>query len=199
MVVYPGHSTGIAQGKNCQQLWGWGVFKSLDLATTSLACYVDTFELINDNIGLLFKANDIKNEFINDNTVQSENINSTQDEYGSFLIPEDELNSINVEIIKGNRANSQWLILDQTYICHKNDQSVEGDLIYWECSKRRQQNCTFREGTEVNDQGNLRLAFAHKLDVHCCDQNQVAVTNQIFRNRVKDELANNPRAKFTKV
>ena len=37
-----------------------------------------------------------------ENTVQSENVNSTQDEdeYGSFLIPEDELNSINVEIIK---------------------------------------------------------------------------------------------------
>ena len=55
----------------------------------------------------------------------------------SYLADSDDLKDIDVEVIDGNKAGSKWLVLEKTYICHSNAESVEGELTYWECRRQR--------------------------------------------------------------
>ena len=56
----------------------------------------------------------------------------------SYLITEDDLKGYTVRLIKGDKAGSTWLVVDDQFIFHKNDSSVEGDQVYWECARRKQ-------------------------------------------------------------
>ena len=113
-----------------------------------------------------------------------------------YLVSSDELEKVELELIDGNKVNSKWLVIDKTYVCHVNDQSCEGDVIYWECKRRRHDKCQFKCATEMDDKGKLHLIYMYSLDTHSCDQDKASVYNQIFRNRVKQRIGRDQRAKY---
>ena len=55
----------------------------------------------------------------------------------SYLVPEGDLKTHKIRIIPGDKVGSQWMVVDDIYVYHKNDTS--GDQVYWECSKRKQE------------------------------------------------------------
>ena len=54
----------------------------------------------------------------------------------SYLVPEGDLKTHKIRIIPGDKVGSQWMVVDDIYVYHKNDTS--SDQVYWECSKRKQ-------------------------------------------------------------
>ena len=56
----------------------------------------------------------------------------------SYLIPENTLKEYGVRLITGDKAGSQWLVVGEQYLFHRNDSSLDGQQIYWECAKRKQ-------------------------------------------------------------
>ena len=51
-----------------------------------------------------------------------------------------------IEIIPSKKVNSEWLVLNDLYIQHKNRSFVNGNVI-WECKHRRGMGCPFRMET----------------------------------------------------
>ena len=114
-----------------------------------------------------------------------------------YLVSSEELATVDIELIDGN--NSKCLVIDKAYICHINDQSIESDIVYWECKRRRHDKCPFKAATEMDDRGKLSLVYMYQLNTHTCDQDKALVDNQIFRNRVKERISTDQRAKYGKV
>ena len=120
-----------------------------------------------------------------------------------------------VKIIKGNKKNSLWLVVDNQYIMHCNDTSPDGSQYYWKCSHRRKTaDCRYDQfhsklslnsslrsncGTEVDGDGNHHLTFLYQHDYHVCGQRVNGVLRQEFKNEIKEAMANDPRAKYGKV
>ena len=67
----------------------------------------------------------------------SDNDRHLSDNDCSYLVPSEELNNYEIEVINGNKAGSKWLVIEKTYICHANAESTEGEVTYWECKRRR--------------------------------------------------------------
>ena len=49
------------------------------------------------------------------------------------LVDPSDYENYKIEIIQGDKKNSEWLVLNQEYICHRNDISATGEYHYWEC------------------------------------------------------------------
>ena len=52
----------------------------------------------------------------------------------SYLITEGDLKGYKARLVIGDKAESTWLVVDDQFIFHKKDSSVEGDQVYWEVS-----------------------------------------------------------------
>ena len=65
---------------------------------------------------------------------------SAQD-FDSHLAPEEKLMDLSIQIIAGNKLGSEWLVVNNVFICHKNDSSLDGSTVYWECCKRKTDGC----------------------------------------------------------
>ena len=61
----------------------------------------------------------------------------TLDDEEDYLISESELGLHKVRLVQGNKKNSTWLVVDNQFIMHRNDHSVDSSQYYWECSHRR--------------------------------------------------------------
>ena len=55
----------------------------------------------------------------------------------SYLVGSNELKDHSHRILKGDKPGTQWLVIKDQYIYHRNDNSLDGSLVYWECSRRR--------------------------------------------------------------
>ena len=117
----------------------------------------------------------------------------------SYLIGEDELEAHTIELIQGDKSTSKWLIVDNTYIFHKNTSSVDGSETFWECSDRRKHECPVRAGTVELEDGELDLLYLYHPDFHTCDQDGIDVIKQRFKNKVKTILKNDHRKKYAEV
>ena len=71
----------------------------------------------------------------------------------SYLVENAEFDEMNLEIISGNKKDSAWLVINNQYICVKNDESLSGSSFYWECRTRRITGCPFKLQTEVDSEG----------------------------------------------
>ena len=78
---------------------------------------------------------------------EESNKESDEDEEQNFSIPIEDLDGVQIEVIPGNKKNSKWLVLDNTFICTQKDKSVDGDSFYWICRFKRQFNCPFMAHT----------------------------------------------------
>ena len=117
------------------------------------------------------------------------------EEQCSYLIGEKELDAHTLELIQGDKATSNWLIVDNTYIFHKNTSSVDGSETFWECSLRRKHKCPVRAATVEIEDGELELLYLYHPDFHTCDQDGIDVIKQRF----KKILENDHRIKYAEV
>ena len=69
--------------------------------------------------------------------IHSESVVDPNDSESDYLEPADQLNQHEIQIIEGNKTGSQWLVIDGAYVCHVNAVSVEGNITYCECKRRR--------------------------------------------------------------
>ena len=53
------------------------------------------------------------------------------DEEQNFSISIEDLDGVQIEVIPGNKKNSKWLVLDNTFICTQKEKSVDGAFFYW--------------------------------------------------------------------
>ena len=51
----------------------------------------------------------------------------------------------------------------------------------------------------MDDRGKLSLVYMYSLETHTCDQDKALVYSQLFRNRVKEQISTDQRAKYGKV
>lgn len=116
-----------------------------------------------------------------------------------YLLNSDELESVEIELIDGNKPNSKWLVIEKAYVCHVNDKSCDSDVVYWECKRRRHDKCPFKCATQLDERGRHQLTYMYSLETHSCDQDKATVYKQIFRNRIKKQIATDQRAKYGKV
>ena len=111
----------------------------------------------------------------------------------SFLVQNAEFDEMNLETISGNKKDSVWLVINNQYICVKNDASVSGSMFYWECKTRRITGCPFKLQTEVDSEGK------HSIDRHTCHQDSMDVYEQKFRNIVKGQMALDYRSMYASI
>ena len=60
------------------------------------------------------------------------------------------MDGIQLEVVPGNKKNSKWLVLNNTFICTQKDKSVDGAYLYSICRYKNQFNCPFMAHTKVN-------------------------------------------------
>ena len=65
-----------------------------------------------------------------------------EEEGDGYLDPE--CGNISTSIMDGLKHGTQWLVVDETFICHVNSKLVDGNNVYWECSQRRRFGCPFK-------------------------------------------------------
>ena len=100
-----------------------------------------------------------------------------------------------IEIIPGKKVNSEWLVLNDLYIQHKNRSFVNGNVI-WECKHRRGMGCPFRMETAGNNE-KIEILWMFKLDIHKCGQNPVKVYVHNFKTERKQKMIGDFHAKYT--
>ena len=122
-----------------------------------------------------------------------------EEEEGDYLVPVSDLKEVSLEIVEGDKAGSKWLVLEKTYIFHKNTSSVDGSEVFWECAARRKHNCPVRAATVETESGKLELLFMYHSDFHMCNQDGTEVIKQTFKNNVKQILASDHRKQYTQV
>ena len=83
-----------------------------------------------------------------------------------YLLNSDELENVEIELIDGNKPNSNWLVLEKSYVCHVNDKSCDSDIVYWECKRRRHDKCPFKCATQLDERGRHQLIYMYSLETH---------------------------------
>ena len=81
------------------------------------------------------------------------------DSIPSYLMPQEELDKVKVEVIDGDKAGSKWLVLDDVFMLYK--YGYEGkEETFWECSERRRNKCRFKAATLAGDDtDNVALSY----------------------------------------
>ena len=64
--------------------------------------------------------------------------NGGEDLECSYLIPQDILEQYSVRIVEGDKAGAKLLVVIEQYVFHRNDTSLDGDQVYWECARIKQ-------------------------------------------------------------
>ena len=52
-----------------------------------------------------------------------------EEEGDGYLDPE--CGKISTSIMDGLKHGTEWLVVDETFICHVNSKSVDGNNVYW--------------------------------------------------------------------
>ena len=117
-------------------------------------------------------------------------------EFYDYLENQDDLAGHEIEIVQGDKDGSKWLFLDDIYILHKKEETV--NAVFWECSGRRRFNCKFKCATIEGEDG-LEMSFMYKLEIHSCGQSKLGPIIHKFKNSLKEEMRANYKASFSKV
>ena len=133
-------------------------------------------------------------ELPNNLSIDASDNNENDDRDASYLVDEEGLKDIKVAFIEGDKPGSNWLVVDDIYICHRY-QGSETET-FWECSGRRKYNCSFKLGTFLDEDGSIRISYMYKLECHDCEQTKLGPIMQKFRNTLKQRMKENYKAKF---
>ena len=100
-----------------------------------------------------------------------------------YHLPPESFKNFSFEIVKGEKENSSWLVVDKKYILHKNSSYRNGNTV-WECKHRRARNCPFRLETEKD--GDVIWMYDPK--VHTCDPDPIEFLVHKFKLQVKEKM-----------
>ena len=75
---------------------------------------------------------------------EDEDVSEESQDIYEHLEDEEKVADHVVELVAGEKAGSEWLVLDNIYIFHKKDKT--SNEIFWECSGRRRFNCRVQVG-----------------------------------------------------
>ena len=117
----------------------------------------------------------------------------------SYLVSESEFTKHDIKIIAGDKKGACWLVVDKTWIFHKNTSSVDCSETFWECAVRRKFDCQARAGTRELENGDLELVYLYCSDCHQCDQDGIDVIKQEFKNSIKSIMSNDHRRNYSQV
>ena len=115
----------------------------------------------------------------------------------SYLVKDVDLESIKVECVEGDKPGSTWLLVEDVFFCHRY-QSSELET-FWECSRRRKDNCPFKIGTYQHEDGQIKASYMYKLDCHDCGQTKLCAIMHKFRNTLKQRMKDDYKVKFHNV
>ena len=68
-----------------------------------------------------------------------------------YCLSSDRFADQGIEIVPGEKSNSEWLVLNDLYILHKNRSFKNGNVV-WECKHRRGMGCPFRMETGISNE-----------------------------------------------
>ena len=185
--------------------------------------YEDTIEEKNDIEERKFlngeetieENNDIEEHSILNGEERIEENNDIEER--NFLTSSEEFSEQRVEIITGDKPNTQWLLVDDRYFCHLKTKSQREDVAQygWECKQRRVQNCPYKISTRITKEGGPHeIVDKYNLDrhlsrppgrrprecrTHLCYQDPLDAMSKKFRSAVKKTMANDIHAKYSRV
>ena len=111
-----------------------------------------------------------------------------------YLLPNDQLTGQKVELIKGEKEDSVWLILNNKFVLHKNRLFKNGNIV-WECKFRRVLNCPFKLETEKE----INIIWMYNPSTHTCDVDPIEIIVHKFKLEVKKKMCSDFRAKYNTV
>ena len=131
--------------------------------------------------------------------------NSDDNEFSEY-INADLVDNHKAETIPGKKDGSVWLVVDDEFICIKNDISESGTVVWWECRYRRNQGCPFKMTTRIEDEedesGVPKLDGRHSIidmmdpNMHTCGQRMEDVLNDKFKGVLKNKMCNAIKANW---
>ena len=74
----------------------------------------------------------------------------------SHLVKDEDLEAIKVECVQCDKPGSTWLLVFDVLFCQWY-QSSELET-FWECSRRRKDNCPFKIGTYHDEDGTIKVS-----------------------------------------
>ena len=111
-----------------------------------------------------------------------------------YCLSSDRFADQGIEIVPGEKSNSEWLVLNDLYILHKNRSFKNGNVV-WECKHRRGMGCPFRMETGISNE-EIEILWMYKPALHKCGQNPCEIYVHKFKNEVKKMMMNDFRAKY---
>ena len=122
---------------------------------------------------------------------------SEGEDEGSYLASIEDIKKCKLDIVAGEKSNSVWLVLDDSYALTKNKEFKNGKSV-WECRGRRHNGCPFK--MEIQIEGDvLSVIWMYNVKTHTCAQQAVDIYVHRFKAEVKAEMANNFRSKYMNV
>ena len=131
-----------------------------------------------------------------DHDDEDEDVSEESQDIYEHLEDEEKVADHVVELVAGEKAGSEWLILDDIYILHKKDKT--SNEIFWECSGRRRFNCRFKCATFEGENG-MEISFMYKLETHDCGQTKLGPIMHKFKNSLKQGMQSDYKVTFSKV
>ena len=111
-----------------------------------------------------------------------------------YCLSSDRFAAQGIEIVPGEKSNSEWLVLNDLYILHKSRSFKNGNVV-WECKHRRGMGCPFRMETGISNE-EIEILLMYKPALHKCAQNPCEIYVHKFKNEVKKMMMNDFRAKY---
>ena len=128
---------------------------------------------------------------------EEEDVEEGEEGTKSFLVKDEDLEAIKVEYVEGDKPGSTWLLVNDVFFCHRY-QSSELET-FWECSRRRKDNCPFKIGTYKDEDGMIKVSYMYKIECHDCGQTKLWAIMHKFRNTLKQRMKEDYKIKFHNV
>ena len=126
----------------------------------------------NDMVDMsLDDSESVTHEDVEEDDLEEDEVVESEEGNKSFLVKDEDLVAIKVEYVEGDKPGSTWLLVDDVFFCHRY-QSSELET-FWECSRRRKDNCPFKIGTYQDEDGTIKISYMYKIDCHDCRQTKL--------------------------
>ena len=119
-------------------------------------------------------------------------------------MPAEELAKVRARYIEGNVRSTIWLIVNEQFICHKNNKETKRGSVVWTCSGRYNFGCTAKalthrvpRGTnQLETGGPVKLVYTWRSQLHTCNLDYSHIFIRDLKNRIKQCWLENPTLKY---
>ena len=139
----------------------------------------------------------VDQEDVEEDDLEEDEVDEREEGNKSYLVKDEDLEGIKVECVEGDKTGSTWLLVADVFFCHRY-QSSQLET-FWECSRRRKDNCPFKIGTYHDEDGTIKVSYMYKIDCPDCGQTKLWAIMQKFRNNLKQSMKDDYKIKFHNV